>query len=101
MTQLLDILRLKGRTLRRLATSVLLAGCFVPYALHATGCVETADCDQSSPCPQPDAEVCYNFRCLPRCTLEDLSCETGRECKPCQESCQGDEGYACVSTFGQ
>ena len=98
MAKPLDILCPKARTLRRLATLAVSAGLLVA---SWTGCVETADCDQASPCPQPEAQVCYNFRCLPRCTLEDLSCETGRECRACQESCPGDEGYACVTTFEQ
>ena len=62
-----------------------------------SACVETADCDQTTPCPNLDTEVCYNFRCLPRCTLDAPTCsDENRQCRPCQDACPGDAGYACV-----
>lgn len=70
----------------------------VSAALSAgTGCVETADCDQATPCPNTDNEVCYQFRCVTRCTKDEPVCSaTNERCRACEENCPGDSGYACV-----
>lgn len=62
-----------------------------------TGCVETADCDQATPCPNTDTEVCYQFRCVTRCTKDEPTCSVANErCRACEENCPGDSGFACV-----
>ena len=60
------------------------------------GCVEAADCDQSTPCSS-QAQVCFKFRCLPRCA-EDTPCTQGARCVSCEQedACFGVAASACV-----
>jgi hypothetical protein len=62
------------------------------------GCVETADCDASTACDDAEANVCYNYRCVPRCG-EGGRCADGLICVPCGtvRPCPGDpQANACV-----
>jgi hypothetical protein len=62
----------------------------------AWGCVETAECDASSPCRGGD-QICYDYRCVTPCGGAQ-ECGEEQECVPCAEAqlCVGDEGAVCV-----
>ena len=67
-------------------------------ALLVSACVDTADCDQATPCLSPQEQVCFQFRCVPRCAKDTLSCASpDQQCRACEDSCPGDEGFACVA----
>lgn len=61
-----------------------------------TACVETAECDQSSPCDD-EARICFEFECRPRCDVDD-DCEGELRCISCDanDSCYGVDARACV-----
>ena len=57
-----------------------------------SGCVETAECNESVTCP--DDEVCYEYRCLGRCQSND-QCGEDEECRPCKAPDQSDGEGKC------
>jgi hypothetical protein len=54
----------------------------VALALCAGGCVQTAECDATVPCP--DGERCYDYECHTICA-DDTECGGGAVCLPCQQ----------------
>jgi hypothetical protein len=78
------------------AAAVLL---FWALLLGGVGCVQTAECNESTGCPE--SEVCYRFSCRAICQT-DASCGGGMTCRPCQDPdedtnhCFGRRVRACV-----
>ncbi len=62
----------------------------------ATSCVETAECDQTSPCRE-DGTICFDYECLDVCE-EDTDCDANEQCASClaQDACFGQSSRACV-----
>jgi hypothetical protein len=76
----------------------LLCAAYCLMCAGSSGCVETADCDASTQCETPASQVCYNYRCVPRCGVGGR-CATGLICVPCGtvSPCPGDpQASACV-----
>ena len=65
-----------------------------------SGCVETADCNESVRCP--DGQVCYRYECRRRCD-EASDCGDGTSCRPCvdpeteENYCFGERARACLA----
>lgn len=67
----------------------------------AAGCVETAECNATVPCP--DGDICYDYECRSVCE-QDRECGDGTRCVACmaddapddQGHCFGSEARACV-----
>ena len=66
-------------------------------ACCASGCVTTAECDQTTPCDDSEAQVCFDFVCRQRCE-RDEECGAGERCASCEASnaCYGERARACV-----
>ncbi len=82
------------RTTRALRALFLLSCLTSSFA--ALACVETAECDQSSPCRE-GGQICYDYQCVTPCG-GGQSCGANQECVLCTEAplCVGDQGSVCV-----